>query len=79
MSLINPQRPRVYYRNRGYGALGVIGLSWAILWRTLMIIGLVAAMAIGLMVGLGIIGIFDVPRIIENLWTGSSGTGSGKI
>ena len=34
---------------------------------------------LGLLVGLGIVQISDVPRIIENLWTGSSGTGSGRI
>ena len=79
MSPITSQRPRGYYRSDGYGALGVIGLCWAVLWRTLGIIGLVLATVIGMMIGLGIVQISDVPRILENLWTGSSGTGTGKI
>jgi hypothetical protein len=81
------------YRRSSYGAwgviglvwavlwrtAGVIGLVWAVLWRTVGVIGLVSATVIGALVGLGIVQISDVPRIIENLWTGSSGTGSGRI
>jgi len=78
MRPITSQRPSVYRRS-SYGTLGVIGLCWAILWRTLGVIGLVSATVIGMMLGLGIIGLDDLPRIIENLWTGSSGTGSGKL
>jgi hypothetical protein len=59
--------------------VGVIGLVWDILWRTAGVIGLIVATAIGLLVGLGIVQISDVPRIFENLWTGSGGTGSTKI
>ena len=64
MRTITSQRPSVYRRS-SYGALGVIGL--------------VVATVIGMMLGLGIISLDDLPRIIENLWTGSSGTGSGRI
>ena len=64
MRPITPYRPSVYRRS-SYGAWGVIGLVWATV--------------IGALVGLGIVQISDVPRIIENLWTGSSGTGSGRI
>ena len=78
MSTITSQRPSVYRRS-SYGALGVIGLCWAILWRSVGVIGLVSATVIGMMIGLGIVQISDLPRIIENLWTGSSGTGSGRI
>lgn len=78
MRPITSQRPSVYRRS-SYGALGVIGLCWAVLWRSVFVIGLVFATVIGMMIGLGIVQISDVPRIIENLWTGSSGTGSGKI
>jgi ABC-type amino acid transport system permease subunit len=78
MRPITPYRPSVYRRS-SYGAWGVIGLVWAVLWRTVGVIGLVSATVIGALVGLGIVQISDVPRIIENLWTGSSGTGSGRI
>ena len=78
MRPITPHRPSVYRRS-SYGTMGVIGLVWDILWRTVGVIGLIMAMAIGLLVGLGIVGLSDVPRIIENFWTGSGGTGSGKI
>jgi hypothetical protein len=78
MRPITSQRPSVYRRS-SYGTLGVIGLCWAVLWRTGMVIGLLMAMVIGLLVGLGVIGLSDIPRIIENFWTGSSGTGSGRL
>jgi len=78
MRPITPYRPSVYRRS-SYGAWGVIGLVWAILWRTAAVIGLIMATVIGLLLGLGIINLSDVPRIIENLWTGSGGTGSGKL
>ena len=78
MRPITSHRPSVYRRS-SYGAWGVIGLVWAVLWRTAGVIGLVCATVIGALVGLGIVQISDVPRIIENLWTGSSGTGSGRI
>lgn len=78
MRTITSQRPSVYRRS-SYGALGVIGLLWAVLWRSVFVIGLVSATVIGMMIGLGIVQISDLPRIIENLWTGSSGTGSGRI
>ena len=78
MRPITPYRPSVYRRS-SYGAWGVIGLVWSVLWRTAGVIGLIIATVIGVLVGLGIVQISDVPRIIENLWTGSSWTGSGKI
>ena len=78
MRPITPRRPSVYRRS-SYGASGVIGLVWAILWRSVFVIGLVGCTVIGMLIGLGIVQISDVPRIIENLWTGSGGTGSGRI
>ena len=78
MRPITPRRPSVYRRS-SYGASGVIGLVWAVLWRSVLVIGLMAGMAITFMVALGIISLADLPRIIENLWTGSGGTGSGRI
>ena len=71
-------RPSVYRRS-SYGTMGVIGLVWAVLWRTVGVIGLIIATVIGALVGLGIVNLSDLPRIIENLWTGSGGTGSGRI
>lgn len=78
MRTITSQRPSVYRRS-SYGALGVIGLLWAVLWRSVFVIGLVVATVIGMMIGLGIVQISDLPRIIENLWTGSRTAGSGRI
>ena len=78
MRTITSQRPSMYRRS-SYGALGVIGLLWAVLWRSAGVIGLVVATVIGMMIGLGIIGLDDLPRIIENLWTGSRTAGSGRI
>ena len=78
MRTITSHRPSVYRRS-SYGVLGVIGLLWAVLWRTVFVIGLVSATVIAMMIGLGIIGLDDIPRIIENLWTGSRTAGSGKI
>lgn len=41
-----------------------------------MVIGLTIATVIGLLVGLGVINIYDLPRIIENFWTGSKTSGA---
>ena len=78
MRPITPRRPSVYRRS-SYGASGVIGLVWAVLWRSAVVIGLMTGMAITFMVALGVITLADVPRIFNNLWTGSGGTGSGRI
>ena len=78
MPPITSQRPSVYRRS-SYGTLGVIGLVWAVLWRSVMVIGLALATVIGVMVGLGIIQVDDLPRIIENLWTGSRSSGGSTI
>ena len=79
MSQITTRRPRGYYRNEGYGTAGVIGLWWDILWRSIIALAMVVIGAIVVMVVFGCITLADVPRILQNLWTGSSGTGSGKI
>lgn len=73
MSPITTQRPRGYYRSEGYGALGVIGLCWAVLWRSLGIMGLVLLTIIGMMVGLGIISLSE----ILNIFNPFIGRGSG--
>ena len=75
MSPVTSQRPSVYRRS-SYGTLGVIGLCWSVLWRSVLVIGLSVIGAVVLMVALGVIEISDLPRILKNLWTGSGGTGS---
>ena len=78
MRPVTPHRPSVYRRS-SYGTVGVIGLVLDILWRSIIALAMVVIGAVILMVALGVIGLSDVPRIFNNLWTGSSGTGSGKI
>ena len=78
MRPITPRRPSVYRRS-SYGAVGVIGLSWSILWRSIIALLMVVIGALVVMIIFGVITLADVPRIFNNLWTGSSGTGSGKL
>lgn len=75
MSPITSQRPGVYRRS-SYGALGVIGLCWTVLWKSLTVIGLVAFTAIGMMVGLGIISLSEISNIL-NPFVGRTSGGSG--
>jgi hypothetical protein len=60
------------YRRSSYRAWGVIGLVWAVLWRTLGVISLLLATVIGLMVGLGIIRLHEISNII-NPFSGRAG------
>ena len=75
MSPVTSQRPSVYRRS-SYGTLGVIGLCWSILWRSIIALAMVVIGAIMVMIIFGVITLADVPRILHNLWTGSGGTGS---
>jgi hypothetical protein len=78
MSPIASHRPSVYRRS-SYGAVGVIGLYWAVLWRSIIALAMMVIGAIVVMIIFGVITLADVPRIFNNLWTGSSGTGSGRL
>ena len=78
MSPIASHRPSVYRRS-SYGTMGVIGLYCSVLWRSIIALAMVVIGALVVMIIFGVITLADVPRILINLWTGSSGTGSGKL
>lgn len=75
MSPVTSPSPRVY-RKSSYGTGEVIRLCFDILWRSVAVIGMVIVTYITFLIGLGIITISDLPRIIDNFWTGSKGSGS---